>query len=59
MQFPPSGRKSDPCFYPIAFVPEHCETIVELGMDVWKLVMEKGVPAYIKVNTVSVGEKYI
>jgi len=53
------GGKATRGFYPIAFVPEHCETIVELGMEFWKLVMEKGVPAYIRVNTVSVGEKYI
>jgi protoheme ferro-lyase len=46
-------------FYPLAFVPEHCETMVELGMEIRELVMDKGLPAYIRVNTVSVGEKYI
>lgn len=44
---------------PIVFVPEHCETRVELGMEIRELVMDKGVPAYIRLNTMSVSEKYI
>jgi ferrochelatase len=44
---------------PIAFVSEHSETLVELDLEYGKLAKESGVADYIRVPTVSVGEKFI
>jgi protoporphyrin/coproporphyrin ferrochelatase len=44
---------------PIAFVSEHSETLVELDMDYGALAARAGVPAYIRVPTVSVAMPFI
>ncbi len=44
---------------PIAFVSEHSETLVELDLDYGKLAKQSGVPDYIRVPTVSLGEAFI
>lgn len=44
---------------PIAFVSEHLETLVELDIEFARLAEELGVPSYVRVPTVSVGESFI
>ena len=44
---------------PIAFVSEHSETLVELDIEYGKLALRAGVPAYIRVPTVSVAPAFI
>ncbi len=44
---------------PVAFVSEHSETLVELDMDYGALAARAGVPAYIRVPTVSVAAPFI
>jgi protoporphyrin/coproporphyrin ferrochelatase len=45
--------------FPIAFVSEHSETLVELDVEFRELANEKGAPAYIRVNTVGVADGFI
>ncbi len=44
---------------PLAFVSEHSETLVELDIEYAKLAKESGVPAYIRVPTVSTHPAFI
>jgi protoporphyrin/coproporphyrin ferrochelatase len=44
---------------PIAFVSEHSETLVELDIEYAALAMRAGVPAYVRVPTVSVADAFI
>jgi ferrochelatase len=44
---------------PIAFVSEHSETLVELDIEYRNLARRAGVPAYVRVPTVSVAAKFI
>lgn len=44
---------------PIAFVSELLETLVELDIEYAGFAEEHGVPAYVRVPTVSVGESFI
>jgi ferrochelatase len=44
---------------PVAFVSEHSETLVELDIEYAKLAREAGVPAYLRVPTVSVRAEFI
>jgi len=44
---------------PIAFVSEHSETLVELDVEYRALAREKGVPAYVRVPTVSADRAFI
>jgi ferrochelatase len=45
--------------YPISFVSEHSETLVELDIDYRELAAEAGVPAYVRVPTVGTHPKFI
>lgn len=45
--------------YPLAFVSEHSETLVELDIDYRRLAGENGVPAYIRVPTVGTHPLFI
>jgi ferrochelatase len=45
--------------YPLAFVSEHSETLVELDIDYRRLAGEKGVPAYIRVPAVGTHPQFI
>ena len=55
-----AGRDRVPIvLFPIAFVSEHSETLVELDIEYRRLAKERGVPAYVRVRTVSVGERFI
>lgn len=45
--------------YPLSFVSEHSETLVELDIDYRKLARESGVPAYVRVPTVGTHPKFI
>ena len=45
--------------YPLAFVSEHSETLVELDIDYRRLAGESGVPAYIRVPTVGTHPLFI
>ena len=44
---------------PIAFVSEHSETLVELDIEYRILAEEQGLPAYVRVPTLSVQEDFI
>lgn len=44
---------------PIAFVSEHSETLVELDIEYRTLAEESGVPAYLRVETVGTGSRFI
>jgi ferrochelatase len=44
---------------PIAFVSEHSETLVELDLEYGALAERSGVPAYVRVPTVSLGQDFI
>ena len=44
---------------PVAFVSEHSETLVELDLDYAALAKRAGVPAYVRVPTVSVAPAFI
>ncbi|MFQ5764295.1 MAG: ferrochelatase, partial [Rhodospirillales bacterium] len=44
---------------PIAFVSEHSETLVELDIDYGNMARELGIPAYVRVPTVSVQDDFI
>jgi len=45
--------------YPISFVSEHSETLVELDIDYRQLAKESGVPAYLRVPTVGTHPLFI
>jgi ferrochelatase len=45
--------------YPLSFVSEHSETLVELDIDYKLLAAKAGVPAYIRVPTVGTHPKFI
>ncbi|MBS0548769.1 MAG: ferrochelatase [Proteobacteria bacterium] len=45
--------------YPLSFVSEHSETLVELDIDYRKLATEAGVPKYVRVPTVGTHPKFI
>jgi ferrochelatase len=45
--------------YPLSFVSEHSETLVELDIDYKRLAAEAGVPVYIRVPTVGTHPKFI
>ena len=45
--------------FPIAFVSEHSETLVELDIEYAKIAREKGVPVYIRVSTLGNDQKFI
>jgi len=45
--------------FPIAFVSEHSETLVELDIEYAKIAQEKGVPAYIRVPTLGDDQIFI
>jgi ferrochelatase len=45
--------------YPLAFVSEHSETLVELDIDYRRLAKEIGVPGYTRVPTVGTHPSFI
>jgi len=45
--------------YPLSFVSEHSETLVELDIDYRHLAGELGVPAYVRVPTVGTHKQFI
>jgi len=45
--------------YPLSFVSEHSETLVELDMDYRELAAQAGVPNYVRVPTVGTHPKFI
>jgi ferrochelatase len=45
--------------YPLAFVSEHSETLVELDIDYRHLAKEVGIPTYIRVPTVGTHPLFI
>ena len=45
--------------YPLSFVSEHSETLVELDIDYRKLAAEAGVPTYVRVPTVGTHPQFI
>jgi len=45
--------------YPLAFVSEHSETLVELDMEYGHLAKESGVPVYVRVPTVGTHPLFI
>ncbi|MGH6946007.1 MAG: ferrochelatase, partial [Kiloniellales bacterium] len=45
--------------FPLAFVSEHLETLVELDIEYRKLAEAAGVPAYHRVPTVMAGARFI
>ena len=45
--------------YPLSFVSEHSETLVELDMDYRELAARVGVPNYVRVPTVGTHPKFI
>jgi ferrochelatase len=55
-----AGRDKVPVVVvPIAFVSEHSETLVELDIEYAALAKSVGVPAYIRVPVVGVGDAFI
>lgn len=44
---------------PIAFVSEHIETLVEMDLEYGELAQQSGVPAYVRVPTLSVHPAFI
>ncbi len=55
-----AGREGVPVvLVPIAFVSEHSETLVELDIEYGKLAKRGGVPAYVRVPTVSLAPAFI
>jgi ferrochelatase len=55
-----AGRDAVPVMVvPIAFVSEHSETLVELDIEYRHLAEKVGVPAYVRVPTVSAREAFI
>jgi len=64
---PPTGEeikraaqdKRSVVLYPLSFVSEHSETLVELDIDYRKLAAEAGVPKYVRVPTVGTHPLFI
>ena len=54
-----AADKKSIVLYPLSFVSEHSETLVELDIDYRRLAKEAGVPAYIRVPTVGTHPKFI
>jgi ferrochelatase len=55
-----AGRdKMNVVLYPISFVSEHSETLVELDIDYRRLATEAGVPSYVRVPTVGTHPQFI
>jgi ferrochelatase len=55
-----AGRDGVPVMVvPIAFVSEHSETLVELDIAYRHVAEQAGVPAYVRVPTVSAREAFI
>ncbi|MBT5107834.1 MAG: ferrochelatase [Rhodospirillaceae bacterium] len=55
-----AGAENRPVvLFPIAFVSEHSETLVELDVEFRDLAMEKGSPLFVRVDTVGVGKAFI
>ena len=55
-----AGRDGVPVVVvPIAFVSEHSETLVELDIEYRVLAERSGVPAYLRIPTVSVAASFI
>ncbi|HET6220947.1 MAG TPA: ferrochelatase [Dongiaceae bacterium] len=55
-----AGREGVPIvLFPISFVSEHSETLVELDIEYRRLGEESGVPAYIRVATVGTSPAFI
>jgi ferrochelatase len=55
-----AGRdKTSVVLYPISFVSEHSETLVELDIDYRQLANEAGVPVYVRVPTVGTHPLFI
>ncbi len=52
-------HKTGVVLYPISFVSEHSETLVELDIDYRRLASEAGVPTYIRVPTVGTHPLFI
>jgi ferrochelatase len=53
------AHKQSVVLYPISFVSEHSETLVELDIDYRQLATEAGVPAYVRVPTVGTHPLFI
>lgn len=54
-----AADKKSIVLYPLAFVSEHSETLVELDIEYRHLAKEAGVPNYIRVPTVGTHPKFI
>jgi protoporphyrin/coproporphyrin ferrochelatase len=55
-----AGEEKRPVvLFPIAFVSEHSETLVELDEEFRDLAAEKGAPLFVRVPTVGVGDAFI
>jgi ferrochelatase len=55
-----AGREGVPVvLFPISFVSEHSETLVELDIEYRRLGEESGVPAYVRVATVGTSPAFI
>ena len=54
-----AADKKSIVFYPLAFVSEHSETLVELDIEYRHVAKEAGVPNYIRVPTVGTHPKFI
>lgn len=55
-----AGKENRPVvLFPIAFVSEHSETLVELDEEFRDLAAEKGSPLFVRVDTVGVGKDFI
>ena len=55
----PASDKRAVVLYPLAFVSEHSETLVELDIDYRRLAGECGVPVYKRVPTVGTHPLFI
>ena len=53
------AQKTNVVLYPISFVSEHSETLVELDIDYRHLARDAGVPSYIRVPTVGTHPLFI
>jgi len=51
--------KTGVVLYPLSFVSEHSETLVELDIDYRRLAEQAGVPKYIRVPTVGTHPQFI
>ena len=54
-----AADKAGVVLYPLSFVSEHSETLVELDIDYRRLAQQSGVPTYIRVPTVGTHPKFI